>query len=373
MYRDFSNASKDRLIRLINEVDQEQWTGATDFLGDIGMHLLSIAIKLNIKSHIDDVSKYHKQILDKNNATKTKIYKIFDDVKRVDYKYCSYLVSVEEMLQNVISTMSILSGIVSPTNGFAFPNDLLNTLDNNFLQLQDLYVLHEKIAYEELGINYLVTTEDIPEDKVQERKNISISEFNPFMGLTKTMMELDDGAEALVSSPVLFDASSFILSWIGNSQSVTQLQVTTSIDGNMTIEYGLPIEHKYSGKKMSLNDVIIDKFYDYSPSIVFTADDKADEWIRSWFGLTGDGKYTMACEFGNVFGEFGYKLIFENGELYQVPIIHDGTKLNVYYKENGEYKWLFDAADLLRKTKIKLPEEEAEKVLEQLRENGYMN
>ncbi len=184
---------------------------------------------------------------------------------------------------------------------------------------------------------------------------------------------MDDGAEALVSAPVLFDAASFIVSWMGNSQPITALRVATSTDGNMTIEYGTPIENNYSGKHVSLNSIIVDKYYDYSPSIVFTADNRADEWIRNWFGLSGSGKYSMDCEFGKVnIGEFGYKLVFENGELYQAPIIHEGAKINVYYTENGETRLVFDAANILRNTKLKLSDKEAEKVKKQLEDNGYI-
>lgn len=374
MYRDFSNASKDRLLRFVNEVENDKWLGATDMLGDIGLHLVSLAIKLRVKNHLDDISNYHKLILDKSNTTKRKIYEIFEDVRHLDFKYQSNFTMVVQMLQSISLIMNVLNNTMKCSGGCVLSEETKCLLDSNFLNIEEAYFAMQKFAYEELGLDYVVTSDDIPDDKVKEKKNISISEFNPFMGLTKTMMEIDDGADALVSSPVLFDATSFLIAWMGNSQSVTQLQVTTSVDGNMTIEYGTPIENKYSGKHVSLNSIIVDKFYNYDPIIVFEADDKADQWIRSWFGLEGAGKYAMDCEFGNVYvGEFGYKLVFENGELYQIPIIHEGTKLNIYYKENGESKWLFDAANILRNTKIKLPDEEAEKVLEQLRNNGYIN
>lgn len=66
-------------------------------------------------------------------------------------------------------------------------------------------------------------------------------------------------------------------------------------------------------------------------------------------------------------------MIFENGELYQVPIIHDGTVMNIYYTENDETKLVLDAAEILRNTRIKVPEEEAEKIICQLRDAGIIS
>lgn len=34
MYRDFSNASKERLLTLVSEVENENWHSVTDWFGD---------------------------------------------------------------------------------------------------------------------------------------------------------------------------------------------------------------------------------------------------------------------------------------------------------------------------------------------------
>ena len=116
------------------------------------------------------------------------------------------------------------------------------------------------------------------------------------------------------------------------------------------------------------------KFYSASPSILFTGGSKADEMIRSWFDLDGEGRYSMSMTFGRVLiGDCGYRLILEDGKLYQVPLLHEDTEFRVYYKENGETTYLFDAADLLRNLRIEMPEEEAEKVLARLKEAGYLD
>ena len=81
----------------------------------------------------------------------------------------------------------------------------------------------------------------------------------------------------------------------------------------------------------------------------------------------------MDLEFGRAYiGDFGYRLIVEDNELYQIPLVHEDSSYKVYYKEKGKDPvFVIDAADILRHTRIKLSEEEKEKVIEKLAENGY--
>lgn len=214
---------------------------------------------------------------------------------------------------------------------------------------------------------------DIPKDEVKRTEQLNISEFDPMSALTETMVSnLDDpstsGGEAIGNSFAFL--SSFGLSAV----KVTQLRVTEAEDGRLNIDYGEPIEMKYSGKKKSLYTVLVDKYYSSSPSIIFTGGSKADEMIRSWFDLDGEGRYSMSMTFGRVLiGDCGYRLILEDGKLYQVPHLHEDTEFRVYYSENGEATYLFDAADLLRNLRIEMPEDEAEKVLARLKESGYLD
>lgn len=214
---------------------------------------------------------------------------------------------------------------------------------------------------------------DIQKNDVSNNINMNIKEFHPFLGLTSTMMELStDASNMLQNVPVALDAFSFACSWLENSVSITQLNVTTSKDNTMSIKYGSSIELDLSGKKTSLSTLLVNRYYNYSPTIVFTANKKADECIRNWFGLSGSGTYSMELDFGRVYvGAYGYYLIYENGEFYQVPIIHEDTTMYVYYKEGKKVTKLFDAASILRGIRIKLSEDEKAKVLNQLKKNGF--
>ena len=221
--------------------------------------------------------------------------------------------------------------------------------------------------------NYITVAHEIADENIQSDRRLTMVEWKPLEGLSETMMEQDDSFEAMVENvPVLLDTAKFVLSWLNNSQEVTQLRVITGKDKTVAIKYGTSIELDLSGKKMSLSSLLVKRLYSYSPSIVFTSEKKADEYIRNWFGLSGTGKYSMELDFGRVYvGDYGYYLIIEDGEVYQVPIIHPDTTMKVYYTKDKETQYVFDAAEVLRNTRLKLSDDKAEKVLKQLRDNGY--
>ena len=252
---------------------------------------------------------------------------------------------------------------------------LYRAIDSLYCCLQ--YVISESVEVDRY-VNCVLTNipyttlEDIPDNEITETKNINITEWKPLEAITEAMIgNVGDPSTNRLDASI--DALGFINSFLGNLLTVTNLRVTKAVDSRITIEYGSAIELNYSGKHTSLSQIIIDKYYNYSPSILFEADKREDEMIRSAFNLSGNGKYSMQLEFARVnAGDCGYKLIFEDGVLYQVPIIHEGTKFNIYYTENGETKLLFDAADILRNTRIKVPQDEAEMILQQLRDNGVI-
>ena len=110
------------------------------------------------------------------------------------------------------------------------------------------------------------------------------------------------------------------------------------------------------------------KYGSLSSLVNINASTQEDKLLREWFGLSGNGKYSMELEFGKIFlGDLGYYLSIEDGVAYQVPVINKDTSMKVYYKEIGkESKLLFDAADILRNIKIKLGTEEEKNVLKVL-------
>lgn len=218
---------------------------------------------------------------------------------------------------------------------------------------------------------YITRLSDIPEDEIVREESLTMSEFHPFLGLTETMMSnVDDPSGS--GGEALGNGVAFACTWLDNATEVTYLKVTEGRDGRLNIDYGEAIEANYSGKTVTLHEVLV-KYYGGSPSVILEGGSMADECIRDWFGLGGEGRYSMRMKFGRVqVGDTGYRLILEDGVLYQVPRLHADTSFEVYYKNtDGETVRILDAADLLRDLKIRLPEEEAEKVLARLREAGF--
>ena len=89
MKRDFTESSRQRLIGMVNQVESEKFSDFTDWIGDRWYDFESWIGKLNIKNYLDDVNRYHKKVLDKNNATVASINQIFEAVNMVDASFAT--------------------------------------------------------------------------------------------------------------------------------------------------------------------------------------------------------------------------------------------------------------------------------------------
>ena len=117
MYRDFSNANENLLLRLIKEIEDEQYHDVTDFIGDIFLTYDSWFGELKIKNYLNNLQSYHKKILDKNDTTRSMIYAIFDEVRKIDYTYKSILSNNKILIEQLIRYIDALNQIINPTNG----------------------------------------------------------------------------------------------------------------------------------------------------------------------------------------------------------------------------------------------------------------
>lgn len=117
MYRDFSESSKQKMLSLVSEVENEKLCDFTDWVGDRWLDFQSWIGKLNIKNYINNVNAYHKKVIDKNNATKKSIEKIFRNVATVDSSYKKTFSSIEKQLCQWQRYINELSQIVNPQNG----------------------------------------------------------------------------------------------------------------------------------------------------------------------------------------------------------------------------------------------------------------
>ena len=117
MYRDFSETSKRKLLSLVASVENEKICDFTDWVGDRWLDFQSWIGKLNIKNYINKVNEYHKKVIDKNNATKKSIEKIFRNVATVDSSYKKTTSQTKSLLNNWNNYINQMAQIVAPQNG----------------------------------------------------------------------------------------------------------------------------------------------------------------------------------------------------------------------------------------------------------------
>lgn len=117
MYRDFSEKSRNELLGLVSQVENEKISNFTDWVGDRWYDFESWIGKLNIRNYLNNVNEYHKKVIDKNNATKSSINTIFNKGKSVDASYKDTFSIKKSQLQQWQRYINELSQIVNPRNG----------------------------------------------------------------------------------------------------------------------------------------------------------------------------------------------------------------------------------------------------------------
>lgn len=133
MIRDFSESAKAELLKQIEEVKPDGfWASVGDFFADIPLTFRSIFGDLKIENYDDDVSAYHKEILDCKDTTRKNLDKIFRDVGDVDNKYSGKFELDNKDLQNVIKSVDSLATIMNTKNSASRTN-LLNILRKTIL------------------------------------------------------------------------------------------------------------------------------------------------------------------------------------------------------------------------------------------------
>lgn len=135
MYRDFSENSKQKLLGLVSEVENEKWCDFTDWVGDRWYDFESWIGTLNIKRYLNDVNSYHKKVIDKNNTSKETITNIFNAVKGVDSTYSSIFENIRVYLTTWYNYIMSLSDIMTPENGHFNEEFMANKLNSILSEL----------------------------------------------------------------------------------------------------------------------------------------------------------------------------------------------------------------------------------------------
>lgn len=115
MKRDFSDAALQTLLGLVEEVEDRQWCGATDWLGDRWSGLRKWTGFLDIDKYADNVDAYHEEMIDKNNATKESIQQIFEDVRQADTAYGSIAGNLLDSVRTQKEYIEKLAAAIDPS------------------------------------------------------------------------------------------------------------------------------------------------------------------------------------------------------------------------------------------------------------------
>lgn len=152
----------------------------------------------------------------------------------------------------------------------------------------------------------------------------------------------------------------------GGRAGVTDIKLQLQSNGSrnrMLLLYGSPIETYYAGKTLWLHEILTNAHSGEAAYFLWAKEDE-DALIRKCFkGLKSDGKYSMKITFSNQndYLDSPYKytvIIGDDGKVYQYPILHNGTKMEIYHKADDQnVTYEFDATQLVNSEKIEVDDQ----------------
>ena len=127
--RDFTDEKRAELESQIRELESEN-KGFFNFVGDRLDDLLKGIKGVKIDNYLDNISDYHRLILDIRNTTLKQLREIFNAVHQVDVSYNTRLSSIFSQLFAYKTSVSALAGLIEPnaSNGmspFSAPDFLI--------------------------------------------------------------------------------------------------------------------------------------------------------------------------------------------------------------------------------------------------------
>ena len=117
MKRDYSLEMLEELKETIREIDDEQWCGFTDALGDMGNTFSSWIGWLDADNYVDNIGKYHKKVLDQHDTTEAQLEKIFEDVRIFDSNSAPNMMTSNSAVSNYNQLLQQMVDLITPGNG----------------------------------------------------------------------------------------------------------------------------------------------------------------------------------------------------------------------------------------------------------------
>lgn len=166
----------------------------------------------------------------------------------------------------------------------------------------------------------------------------------------------------------------------GGRAGITNIKLQLQSNGSknrMLLLYGSPIETYYAGKTVWLHDILTNAHSGEAAYFLWAKEDE-DALIRKCFkGLKNEGEYSMKITFSNqndyLDSPYKYTIIIgKDGKVYQYPILHNGTKMEVYHKVDGQNAtYEFDATQLVNSEKIEIDKQVGEDIIKFLNNKSW--
>lgn len=87
MRRDFTLDNYEYFCQMVNSVKDSDWFAITDWFGDRYYDVKHWFGKLGLSNYMENLEKYHREVIDKENTSIDKITEIFEEISSVDNKY----------------------------------------------------------------------------------------------------------------------------------------------------------------------------------------------------------------------------------------------------------------------------------------------
>jgi hypothetical protein len=147
MRKDFSDTAKETLMKLVKEVEDEQWSTFTDWLGD-----LLFLYDWDIADYVNDVDNYWKHTIDNENYTAADIERIFAAADAVDAEHGVALQAQIDAVKAQIEYVKSISAAISTPGGMS-PSGLQTIVDKTYALADAAVAAYIETLRDQVGVD----------------------------------------------------------------------------------------------------------------------------------------------------------------------------------------------------------------------------
>ena len=134
MKRDYSEAQKQNLLRMVAAVTPDnRFESLIDWFGDGAANIRKYFGGYNILNYLDNMDKYHRSMIDKDNVSADKIKTIFNNVAIIDTTCKASMTGHAGLIRDLAATIKkYSSAIIIGSPSFCFQNSLNSIVNSEF-------------------------------------------------------------------------------------------------------------------------------------------------------------------------------------------------------------------------------------------------